>query len=80
MKQKINRSPAAQTPIEFTRADPKQLARFDPRTKVCTMNCGPHRHDPRDETERKFLCDDCICHLPDLNLESTENLTRGATA
>lgn len=46
-------------PIEFQRADPEALAKFDPRTKVCTMNCGPHRDDPRGNKERKFLCDDC---------------------
>lgn len=45
--------------IEWRRADPEELANFDPRTKACTMNCGPHRDDPRCEKERKFLCDDC---------------------
>jgi hypothetical protein len=29
--------------LHFTRADPAALARFDPKTKLCTMNCGPHR-------------------------------------
>lgn len=46
--------------IDFQRADPEELAKFDPRTKVCTMNCGPHADDPRDDKERKFLCDDCL--------------------
>jgi hypothetical protein len=50
--------PAAK-PIEFQRADPVELAKFDPTTKVCTMNCGPHIQDPRSQDERKFLCDDC---------------------
>lgn len=44
----------------FPRADPVALAKFDPRTKVCTMNCGPHKDDPRDAKERKFLCTDCL--------------------
>jgi len=46
-------------PIVFPRADPKALARFDPDTKLCVMNCGPHRDDPRDRKERKYLCHDC---------------------
>lgn len=46
-------------PIQFVRADPEGLARFDPATKYCTMNCGPHRLDPRTEKERRYLCDDC---------------------
>lgn len=46
--------------IKFPRADPKALASFDPNTKRCTMNCGPHAKDQRSEAERKFLCDDCI--------------------
>jgi len=51
--------------IEFQRAPESELARFDERSKVCTMNCGPHRDDPRSDKERKFLCDDC--HEPDGN-------------
>lgn len=47
------------TPIEFPRADPAELAKFDPSTKACLMNCGGHRDDPRDDVERKLLCDDC---------------------
>ena len=49
----------APTHLVFTRADPAALARFDPRTKVCSMNCGPHRLDPRSDTERAFLCPEC---------------------
>lgn len=45
--------------IQFTRADPAELARFDPSTKQCTMNCGPHIDDPRTDTERKLLCSEC---------------------
>jgi len=47
-------------PLEWPRADPAALARFDPRTKLCTMNCGPHREDPRTNAERKLLCGDCV--------------------
>lgn len=46
-------------PIVFTRADSRALAKFDADSKVCTMNCGPHRDDPRDLKERKFLCTEC---------------------
>lgn len=52
-------SPAEEPPIEWARADPGALAAFDPTTKTCTMNCGPHGRDPRCSKERKFLCDDC---------------------
>lgn len=51
--------PTEATPPTFTRADPAALAQFDIRTKVCVMNCGPHRDDPRDVKERRFLCNDC---------------------
>lgn len=44
---------------EFPRADPAALAAFDPRTKACTMNCGPSNEDPRSPEERRFLCPDC---------------------
>lgn len=43
----------------WPRADPEALAAFDPDTKTCTMNCGPHAADPRSSKERKFLCQDC---------------------
>lgn len=46
-------------PIDWQRADPEALSHFDPATKRCTMNCGPHRADPRTWQERKFLCGDC---------------------
>jgi hypothetical protein len=46
-------------PIAWTRADPDELARFDPRTKVCSMNCGPSTDDPRSANERALLCDEC---------------------
>ena len=47
-------------PINWPRADPQALASFDPRTKVCTMNCGPSRDDPRSDAERLLLCTDCL--------------------
>jgi hypothetical protein len=43
----------------WPRADPAELARFDPRTKVCSMNCGPSTADPRSANERALLCDEC---------------------
>ena len=46
--------------IVWPRADPKALAAFDPSTKTCLMNCGPHRDDPRSAAERRFLCPDCL--------------------
>lgn len=45
--------------IEWTRADPAELAKFDPASKVCTMNCGQHGLDPRSRAELKLLCGDC---------------------
>lgn len=47
-------------PIVFRRADPEALAKFDPTTKECTMNCGPHGLDPRSKIERLFMCGDCV--------------------
>lgn len=44
---------------DWPRADPDELAKFNPGSKVCTMNCGPSSDDPRSEAERKFLCSDC---------------------
>ena len=38
----------------------ESLAAFDPSTRYCTMNCGPHRDDPRTNAERKLLCGDCV--------------------
>lgn len=46
-------------PLVFTRADPAELAKFDPRSKACSMNCGPHADDPRTRAERMFLCPEC---------------------
>jgi hypothetical protein len=56
-----SRKPKAspRAPLVFTRADPEALRRFDPSTKRCVMNCGPHVDDPRTHVERMFLCDDC---------------------
>lgn len=53
-------APVAEEPLIFTRADMASLAKFDPSTKLCTMNCGPHAKDPRTTAERKFLCDECV--------------------
>lgn len=47
-------------PLQWPRAHPADLARFDPRSRYCTMNCGPHAEDPRTEAERKLLCGDCV--------------------
>lgn len=44
----------------YQRADPAELASFNPATKVCTMNCGPGAGDSRTANERKLLCDDCL--------------------
>ncbi len=61
--------------IKFERADPESLARFNPETKICTMNCGPHKDDPRSTKERKFLCGDCY---PNARQSTTATLTRKA--
>lgn len=45
--------------IQWPRADPGELAAFDPSTRRCTMNCSPHRLDPRSHAERLLLCGDC---------------------
>ena len=52
--------PGFEAPINWPRADPVALASFDPRTKTCSMNCGPHALDPRTKAERMFLCDECF--------------------
>ena len=52
-------APPVVSPMVFTRADPAALARFDPRTKHCLMNCGRHSLDVRSKAERKFLCPEC---------------------
>ena len=46
--------------VTWPRADPAELAKFDPRSKVCTMNCGRSSDDPRSEAERQLLCTDCL--------------------
>jgi len=51
-------------PIEWPRADPQALASFDPRSKCCTMNCGPSADDPRSAAERLLLCGDCVLNEP----------------
>jgi hypothetical protein len=51
--------PRQDTPFQFPRADPAELAKFDPAMKRCTMNCAPASNDPRSREERAFLCDDC---------------------
>lgn len=56
-RQAKNQLPAS--PIEFRRTDPDELAKFDPSTKICTMNCGQRSDDPRSPAECKMLCDDC---------------------
>lgn len=57
---KPSSKPVSFAPLVFTRADPALLAKFDPASKECTMNCGPHRDDPRTKEERMFLCPECI--------------------
>lgn len=47
-------------PSKFERADPAALAAFDPKTKICVMNCGRSTGDPRSRIELKLLCDDCL--------------------
>lgn len=51
--------PVPETPLVWKRADPAELAKFDPSTKTCEMNCGKHANDPRSYKELKFMCDDC---------------------
>lgn len=46
-------------PVQWPRADPAALAAFDPKTKVCSHNCGPSKEDPRTAKERLYLCDLC---------------------
>ncbi|HFZ2546479.1 TPA: hypothetical protein ACIJ26_005401 [Pseudomonas aeruginosa] len=50
---------ASESSSDWPRADPAALAKFDPASKVCNMNCGPATGDPRSRAERLFLCDDC---------------------
>lgn len=51
---------SAPVPIDFPRADPAELAKFDPATRWCHMNCGKHVQDPRTFKEIKLLCGDCL--------------------
>lgn len=60
MKRKAGELP----PPVFPRADPVALKAFDPKTKRCTMNCGPCHQDTRDARERMFLCDECDLVTP----------------
>lgn len=52
--------PLPSIPIVFPRADPRELERFDIRSKICVMNCGPHTDDPRGDAERLLLCEECL--------------------
>ncbi len=63
-RQKPQQEHQALQPLVFTRADPAALASFDPRSKICSMNCGPHRDDPRTREERLLLCDECYEGTP----------------
>jgi len=44
---------------EWPRAKPEDLAKFDPQSKTCVMNCGQSSADPRSPAEVKYLCSDC---------------------
>lgn len=44
---------------KWPRAESAVLAAFDPKTRQCSMNCGPHADDPRSHAERKLLCQAC---------------------
>lgn len=68
--------PAAERLIDWPRADPAALAAFDPASKTCTMNCGPHGLDPRSRAERKFLCDDCESYQPSVHEQLRESQAR----
>ncbi|MBW7895158.1 MAG: hypothetical protein H3C27_08590 [Opitutaceae bacterium] len=50
--------------IPWPRANPKKLAKFDPKTKRCTMNCGQAAGDPRSKKECIFQCGDCEVLTP----------------
>ena len=45
--------------FEWPRSNPDDLAKFDPETQRCTMNCGQSALDPRSKKECIFQCDDC---------------------
>lgn len=70
---------------DWPRANPEDLANFDPSTKVCVMNCGPSTTDPRSKAERRFLCTDCEegnpgmerelnTHIPEFLLEMSKQM------
>lgn len=73
-----NARPTEDSEIEWPRADPAALAAFDPETKTCTMNCGPHALDPRSRKERKLLCDDCVPYCPSVHEQLHECQRREA--
>ena len=60
----MNRKPKKPAPpieaIVWPRSTQAEMAGFDPKTKICTMNCGRHRADPRSPEEFKFQCTDCV--------------------
>ncbi|MDH4602403.1 hypothetical protein [Pseudomonas syringae] len=68
--------PAAEKLIDWPRADPVALAAFDPASKTCMMNCGPHGLDPRSREERKLLCDDCEQYQPSVHEQLRESQAR----
>ena len=45
--------------VVYPRTDPALLRDFDPRTKLCMMNCGQAGGDPRSREECMYQCDDC---------------------
>lgn len=51
--------PGSKHSIQWLRADPAELAAFDPKSKFCDLNCGRHMDDPRSDRERLYLCDLC---------------------
>jgi len=71
--------PTAPTaPIDFPRADPAELAKFDPTAKQCAMNCSRSAADPRTDAERIMLCGDC--NTMDLNNTHLTSLLADAPA
>ena len=82
MKRSNKTPPPPLAPLMWTRADPATLASFDPRTKVCSMNCGPHADHPRSHAERAFLCPEChTVEVPNdaVSPQSTEDFAAGRT-
>lgn len=72
MRKKPKTAPAPEAPLNWERADPAELAKFDPATKECTMNCGQSRLDPRSRAEVMYLCDDCLPRMPARDIEAPE--------